>query len=585
MYRIYIIITTLACILFTGCDNWDDDFNVNKNIPTVLTDNPSTLMDAMITSAMGGGNMTWAAYNSIQPVVGYIGRTVSLSQGGRHRAWHDFDGNIWPHGYTAMKQIKNVRTAATTSEQYQYIAIADIWESYLMYTMTNLYGDIPYFAATKDTLVYTVDYDKQADIYASLLLKLKEANDLLEVNSEDVDAVSDYIYQGDITKWRKLSNTLRIRICMHMYNADPQTAGSILNEILGNPQKYPVFTSNSDNCYLHNDGSNNKRTSMFAREPSTWLENLMSSNVMIERLISLKDPRLPLYAYPPAKLHANESEGLMPTNPGPVKYIGHMYGLTTQDSDARAYNGGAEYASRIGPWFRHLDENGETTEETRKTPEILVTYAEMLFLLAEASQRGIITGNAREYYEKGIEAAFGQFGATFTSDGYKGAFADQGVNNLAEYLAQPQVNWDSGRDKLTLIAEQKWIGLFFMVLEPYFDHRRTMLPNLSCSNRAALYNDGSGTKFPSRADYPASEEFTNADGWEKARATGYDIPITGDNNRTLARMWVLNNSNSPDLQMPVYVEPLNSEGEYPGGANFKSWKDKNEQQLYWWLYE
>lgn len=585
MYKIYIIITAFACILFTGCDNWDDDFNENKNIPTVLTDNPATLMDAMITDAIGGGKITWAAYNSIQPVFGHIGRTVSLSQGGRHRAWHDFDGNVWPHGYNAMKQIKNVRTAARTSEQLQYIAIADIWESYIMYTMTNFYGDIPYFAATKDTLVYTVDYDKQADIYAAILEKLKDANDLIEANPSNVDAVSDYIYQGDITKWRKLSNTLRIRMCMHMYNADPESAKNILNEILNNPQKYPVFTSNSDNCYVHNDGSNNNRTSMFAREPSTWKENLMSSNVMIERLISLKDPRLPLYAYPPAKLHANENEGLLPTNPGTVKYIGHLYGITTQDSDSRIYNGGAEYASHVGPWFRHLDENGETTEETKRTPEILVTYAEMLFLLAEASQRGIIAGDAQQYYENAIKAAFDQFGASFTSSGYVGAFADQGVNDVAEYLAQQQVNWNSGRDKLTLIAEQKWIGLFFMVLEPYFDHRRTMLPKLSCSDRAALYSDGSGTKFPSRADYPASEEFTNAEGWAKARATGYDIPITGDNNRTLARMWILNNSNSPDLQMPTYKEPVNGEGEYPGGDNFKTWSASSSYQLYWWLYE
>ena len=585
MYRIYSFITILACLFFVGCDTWDDDFNENKNIPTVLTDNPATLMDAMFTEAIGGGKITWAAYNSIQPVVAYIGRTVSLSQGGRHRAWHDFDGNIWPHGYNAMKQIKNMRNAAIASDQQQYVAIADIWESYLMYTMTNLYGDIPYFAATKDTLVYTVDYDKQSDIYAAILAKLKNANALISSNSTNVEAVSDYVYQGNIMKWRKLSNTLRIRMCMHMYNADPETAKGLLNEILSNPQEYPIFTSNDDNCYVHNDGSNNNLTSMFGREPGTWKENLMSSNVMIERLISLRDPRLPLYAYPPAKLHANESEGLLPTNPGPVKYIGHLYGITTQDSDSRAYNGGAEYASHIGPWFRHLDENGETTEATKRTPEILVTYAELLFLLAEASQRGIISGDAQQYYEEGVKAAFGQFGASFTSNGYMGAFADQGVGGVAEYLAQPQANWNSGRDKLTLIAEQKWIALFFMVLEPYFDHRRTMLPKLSCSDKAALYSDGSGTKFPSRADYPASEEFTNTEGWAKARAEGFDIPITGDNNRTLARMWILNNSNSPDLQMPVFVEPVNNEGKYPGGANFKAWSDAHSHLLYWWKYE
>lgn len=584
MNKIYIITGLLICILFVGCDNWSDDYNENKNIPKVLSGDPSTLMDAMITGPIGGGRMEWVAYNSIQPVVGYIGRTASLSQGARHRAWHDFDGNVWPYCYQTMTQVKNVRKAATEAGKFQYVAIADIYESWIMYTMTNFYGDIPYFAAVQDTLVYTVDYDRQSDIYVAILEKLKSANELIAANPENVDGVSDYIYQGDMGKWRKLSNTLRVRMCMHMYNVDPESSRQILSEILNDPQKYPVFTSNEDNCYIHNDGSTDRRTSMFGREPNTWEALLMMSNVMIERLISLSDPRLPLYAYPAKKVHT-EDHYFLPTNPGIDKYIGHMYGLTTSDSDATIHNGGAEYSSKVGPWFRALDANGVITDKTKSTPFILVTYAEMLFFLSEASQRGIIAGDAKQYYESGVKAAFEQFGASFASADYYGAFADEGLNNESEYLQQQQVNWNGGRDKLTLIAEQKWIACFFMVLEPYFDHRRTMLPKLSCSERAGLYTDGSGTKFPSRADYPASEEFTNADGWSKARASGFDIPITGDNNRTLARMWIINNDNNPSLLMPVFVEPLNSEGEYPGGNNFKTWYTDHSTLLYWWKYE
>ncbi|MDR2042256.1 MAG: SusD/RagB family nutrient-binding outer membrane lipoprotein [Tannerella sp.] len=583
MYRICFIISICLSVLLAGCDTWSDDFNDNKNIPKVLSNDPSSFMGAVLNGPFRD-NSEWVALQSVQPVVGTIGRTRSLSQGGRHRAWHDFDGRVWPVCYPTLPNVKNVRNAAIASGQSQYIAVADIWESWIMFTLTTFYGDLPYFAAVEDTLVFTVDYDRQAEIYPAILEKLRNASEMIGANPVDIDANSDYLYAGDIRKWRKFANTLRVRMCMHMYNAAPEQAKSILNEMLADPQRFPVFESNDDNCAMHYDGSSEDRSSEFYRSSSTWSENCLVSNVLIERLISLKDPRLPLYAYPVKQVHT-EDNYIRPSNPGPVKYLGHIYGLTVSDADATAWNGGLEYGSAVGPWFRHLDADGNRTEETKKTPLFLVTYPELSFLLAEAAQRGIIAGDAKAYYETGVKAAFEQYGATFSGEGYAGAYADLGLSSEIEYLQQPQVNWDGGRDKLTLIAEQKWIALFNVPFENYFDHRRTMLPLLSCSNLAATYNDGSGTRFPARADYPASEEQSNADGWAKARATGFDIPITGDNNRTLAKMWLINNPASPDLQMPVFREPLRAQGEYPGDDNFNAWYQAHWKELYWWEYE
>jgi hypothetical protein len=583
MYKNYFIISIFLIIMLSGCDNWSEDFNDNKNIPQVLSTDPSSFMGAVLNGPFRD-QIEWVALQSVQPVTGIIGRARSLSQGARHRAWHDFDGNVWPVCYPTLPNVKNVRNAAINSGQLQYVAVADIWESWIMYNLTTFYGDIPYFAAVKDTLVFTVDYDKQSEIYPAILEKLKNAGDQIAANPIDIDANSDYLYAGNIRQWQKFANTLRVRMCMYMYNADPDLAKSILNEILNDPQKYPVFQSNDDNCAMHYDGSSEDRCSEFYRSPSTWSENCLTSNVLIERLITLKDPRLPLYAYPVRKVH-EEDNYIQPSNPGPVKYLGQLYGLTVSDGDASSWNGGVDYASTVGPWFRHLDANGDRTEETKKTPLFLVTYPELLFLQAEAAQRGIISGDAQTFYENGVKAAFGQYGAVFSGAGYAGAYGDQGLSSETAYLQQPQVNWEGARDKLTLIAEQKWIALFHVLFEGYYDHRRTMLPKLSCSELAGTYSDGSGTKFPSRADYPASEEQSNAEGWAKARATGFDIPITGDNNRTLAKMWLINNANSPSLQMPVFKEPLKANDEYPGGENFNAWRTAHEHELYWWKYD
>jgi hypothetical protein len=583
MRNTYILSAFIIGVTFTACDNWADGFNDNRNIPRVLSSDPSSFMGAALNGPFRD-NSEWVALQSVQPVTGTIGRTRSLSQGGRHRAWHDFDGRVWPVCYPTLPNIKNVRNAALASGQLQYAAVADIWESWIMFTLTAFYGDIPYFAAVRDTLVFTVDYDRQADICPAILEKLRNASEQIAAAPVDIDPNSDYLYAGDIRRWQKFANTLRVRIAMHMYNASPAASAAVLDEILSSPQRFPVFQSNDDNCAMHYDGSSDDRSSEFYRSPSTWSENCLVSNVMIERLVTLRDPRLPLYAYPVRKVHEDDAY-VLPTNPGAVKYLGHIYGLTVSDGDATAWNGGMDYASAVGPWFRHLDADGNRTEETKKTPLFLVTYPELAFLLAEAARRNIITADAQAWYETGVRAAFDQYGATFTAEGYAAAYADQGIASVEEYLRQQQASWDGGRDHLTLIAEQKWIALFNVPFENYFEHRRTMLPLLSCSNLAATYSDGSGTRFPARADYPASEEQSNADGWSRARATGFDIAVTGDNNRTLARMWLLNNAASPDLQMPVFTEPLRSQGQYPGDEHFREWYTAHRHELYWWEYE
>jgi hypothetical protein len=573
---------------FAGCDTWEEDINVDKSRP-VFDENmtPELFLTTCLNGIFHATGRGWhePSWNVLMPLVEYHGKSRSLSQANRHRSWHDLDGNIWGPAYQTIKPIKHLRRAGIGAEDPRYEAVADIWESYIMYTITLMYGDLPYFGAVGEDLVFLVEYDKQAEIFPAIFNKLKNASDLIGDITKPIDATSDWIYGGDIQKWKKFANVLRFKAAVHYHNANPEGAKQVMQEIVENPDKYPMFESLDDNCNFNYDGV--QRISPFYYNTVADEDNLLMSNVFIERMLSLRDPRIYVYAKPVQKVHTDPNINVLPSNKGVDKYIGHLYGITTSDGHAAIWNGGVEYSSRqTSDWFRPVDENFNPLEPAKTTPLFLSHYPELLFLKAEAAYKGWISGNPKELYEAAIQASLEMFDATFSDDRYSGAYAEDALDDFSAFISQQQVNWDGGRSKELLIAEQKWIACYQLMFEPYFDHRRTMLPQLRASHRADSYeSSGCGTRFPARADYPSSELQKNFDAVTKANNESFDIVVTGSENRTEAKMWLINNDNSPSLQMPIFQEPLIDNEEYPGMANFKTWYDTHWTSMFWWENE
>ncbi len=599
---------SIILLMITGCDNWDNDINVDPNYTTEGGESDETydydpsefMLDAEYYVVHGWDYIHW---NVGSAVCEYHGKTKSLSQGNRHQAWHAFDdsndGGPWDLGYEAVRYILSLREAAEDTNNDEYQAIATIWECYDFFNLTLLYGDIPYSESIIDDAPTTPVYDDQETLYHTLLRKLKSASESIDPSSS-VDAETDLIFSGDMSKWQKFANTLLIRYAMYMTIADLDSAEIYLDEILDDPSTYPVMESNDDNAAFHYDGS--EYYSRYYALSSAKVQEAPFSNVFIQRLVTLNDPRLPVYARPVNKTHTDSTLNVLPSNAGDEKYAGHIYGLTIDNAYSAYWNGGYNYASTLGEYFRTEDSEGNSTTDCATVPIQIATYSEMLFFLAEATEEGwISTGTtAKEYYEQAIEASFDQYDITddfFSDNDYIGAYSTEGVSSIDDYLAQPSVDYDGGRDHLTLIAEQKWISSFLMMFDPYFDHRRTMKPALRASSGAedGYSTTGSGRKFPSRAAYPTSEASTNADNYDYARANGFDIAITGQANRNEALMWLMQSGSSDQqdyLIMTEFQEPEVTD-EYPAvetnstytGENFKSWYDENWDSMFWWTNE
>jgi hypothetical protein len=184
------------------------------------------------------------------------------------------------------------------------------------------------------------------------------------------------------------------------------------------------------------------------------------SATMVDTMVSLADPRLPLYAEPAA------TDG---------EYRGHHNGMATIPVGTSL-----DDFSRIGDFWRF---------DGAATPTMIMSYAEVLFLQAEAAWRGWIAGAPATLYSEAIRANMTQYDPVGPSD-----------TEIDDYLAQPVVAYNGTLEQILL---QKWIALWMNGPEAWSDNRRTDLPALVPGPDLIL------SRIPVRLMYPDTEQSLN----------------------------------------------------------------------------
>ncbi|MBD2756361.1 SusD/RagB family nutrient-binding outer membrane lipoprotein [Spirosoma validum] len=481
MKRIVLCILTLLTV--GSCTKEFDKMNVDPNNPTALS--PQYLLPYAIEKVVDrswGGRTRFERLNLDGAMLWmqYLTRNIYSNEGDNYGLSVAFYNNNWTSLFNdGLVNFQRIVTLSGAGGQYQntnYEGIAMVMRTWTFSLLTDLYGPIPYTEALKGTADqpnYTPSYDSMDKIYAGMLADLKTANEKLVVGGAAVSG--DILYNGDILKWKKFANSLRLRLANRQAAKKLAESKAIMAEILGDPTKYPVFTSNADNATLKTTevlSSNNEFFLVMVNDSRTdW--NV--SKTLTDKLNALGDERLKVYAQP------NKAG----------KYEGHANGLP--DAIATTY---LATSSNIGTYFIQ-----------KTSPEVIMTFAELNLILAEAAQDGDITGSAQSYFEKGITASFDQYGLKVTDTYLKTVGAVSKAN----------------------IMEQKWIALFGQGLEAWTEYRRTGLPVLPAKDpRAVFENDG---VLPTRLPFPTSESSLNEANYTKG------IALVGGKNDTKAKLW------------------------------------------------
>ena len=356
--------------------------------------------------------------------------------------------------YTAANNLDAIEKSSTDPKDVYYLATAKIMKAYIFQNLVDLWGDVPYSEAFK-----TADgnlkpkYDKQQDIYEDLVVQLDAAMNLIVTAPVLVNAIpasSDIMYAGDMSKWAKFANTVKLRILVHQssiagradYISDKIATTASIGYLgagdgaLVNPGYSASWTSATDNKenpfygYFYNAS---------ATSNSDGITYYFAGKNAVDFMKSTNDPRLEKFFNP---FSGTSFDG---------NYFGQLPAdLTPQNK-----------TSKLG----YVEGDPYTMIGTPSKSAPILTDFESLFIQAEAAQRGFITGDAAALYNAAVASSFVYMGSSASA--------------AAAYVAQPnpKINFANGSDKLGIILTQKWISLNGIApAEIWTDYRRSGYP-------------------------------------------------------------------------------------------------------------
>jgi len=461
----------LIVVLQTGCKKFSE-FQTDPNKSTVAT--PDLLLNSIEQTAFQSSDVA-VAFASRQLV---YTDAVSLQQ---YYGWTRGSYNT----YSNLRQVIKMEQAANSQNKPEYIPVAKFYKAWYFLQLTQMFGDIPYTDALKgEENINKPTYDKQENIYLSILNDLKLANSLITTTTPNI--AGDIVYNGNMQQWKKAINSLSLRVLVSLSLKENYAKIEIKKrfaEIATAASTYPLMGSNADNAQLKfYDLLNNRYPYFNSNDMQTayYMEE-----TFVDLLKTLKDTRLFAFADKAPKFSNLPATDFS-------AYGGAKGSAPVNENNARSVAG---ELSKVNPRYYNNPIN---------EPSIALGYAEVQFILAEGVLRGWITGDAKDYYEKGIQASMLFYGIDQTA--------------ITNYLAQPTVQLGAGTTGIANVITQKYIASFLNSgWQPFYEQRRTGFPTFDVSGAGVLNNK----KIPKRWMYPEPELRLNQENVTAAIASQY----------------------------------------------------------------
>lgn len=452
------VISLAALVLILGsCTKDFDEMNVNPNAATVVPATHVFLQAVMSTTYTLFGERLDVYYAG-----SYAGHTAAIGLGDyEYRV--DINNSMWRSMYIGMTYFVDAMKLAESEGNDNLYAAALTLKAYAAQQTTDMWGDIPYSEAfmLKDGIIYP-KYDKQKDVYYKILDELKEASQMFSSDGGDL-GVGDWIFKGDVNKWIKFCNSIRLRAAIRISIVDEAKAREVIGELAGKP----MLSGNEENAYFWYPGVTPDQEIWFERmgaADGNKTDQYRTNHEMVSRLKANNDPRLTVYVDP-------NRNG---------QYNGYRF-----------YNGQTRDTLNNGNNVSHI---GDRFGNDPKGFSPWMNCAEVYFNLAEVYERGLASGDAKAAYETGIRKSMEENGI--------------GNDAITAFLAEPGVAWGVGPvSNLEKIRTQKWIALFKQSVEAWSEARRTDVPLMTGVSED--YASLGHTRPPFRMAYADEEKSLN----------------------------------------------------------------------------
>jgi hypothetical protein len=519
----------LLVLFIMGCTKNFDEINSNPNqpaevtTPTLLTAACKGLCDDIYDEWWGGRqSMLYAQY--------WVQRNYPSED--RYAIRQNVNNQYWRLIYHDVKNLVQViklntdadtkAAAAIYGDNNNQIAVATIMKVWAMQICADTWGDIPYSEAFKGddpvNPIPTPKYDKLQDIYASFAKELKDAVDMINLDATGFTS-GDVVFGGDMAKWKKFGNSLRLRVAMRISNTDNYAAANAI----ANEEGVEFMTSNGDNAAFEYVGGGSTNSPLYdawwtsARNDFTvakpfinilkGVDDTLQNPIKVNPFHGLVDPRLQIYSRP---RHAGTYKGL---------YYGIPYGMA--EGPTQKY-WSAGYAPN---WY------GPAAYDISRAPVILnpkfspvyMEYAEVEFMLSELNnwdQTHYINGvSASINYWKDLSIKFEGRDALWVHD----------MDSLRDAFvaALPAANREN-------VLTQKYLAFYNQAYQAWAEYRRTGEPQMLIKPGQITNLDADGnpilftplveiTTIPWRMTYPQQEFTVNG-----TNATAAAAAIGGD---------------------------------------------------------
>jgi hypothetical protein len=484
----------MCSILFTSCTKNFEEINTDpNNTPYAL---PQQLLAPALVGIMSYNQIRNRTFNNelMQVTVDVSDAEGKVFRYDYRSTWSDYLYNGW---YAELTNLKDIYKGASNELTYNksYIGISLISQVWVYSMLTDAYGDVPFSESNqaKDGGIIEPKFDRQKDIYMGLFKMLEEANTLLAANTA-ITGSSDPVYYGDIAKWRKFGNSLYLRLLLRISGKAEVTDTCIakIKEIVETKAStYPIISSNDESAILRWTGAGPYVSPLMTVREQDFRSPGIAS-FFIDHLVTWNDPRIDIPTY------GTSSINRWCIAPSSGAYVGVPSG----------------YAPGENPVKRSYFYSTTSARTLMNDPltGMILNYAEVNFILAEAAAKGWIARSAETYYNNGAQNSITQWLPNWPGP-------------ITDFLAAADIQWLEGEtleEKMEKIHLQKYYALFLTDLQQWFEYRRTGHPVLP--KGGGLRNNG---VMPARMTYPVYVQSTNPTSYKAAvAAQGPDVIST-----------------------------------------------------------
>lgn len=504
-------IGVITAVLFVASSCKDGFEEINKPWDKDVSASVSQVYNGLV-STMVMGWQERVTYNSwVYPVTQQGMITASSGYVMANAA-----SELWNNYYYALGNYRlleqKIEESADKAKLTNVRAMARTLMAYKTLKVTEFFGDIPYSdagkAATDGSAAYRAKYDTQQQVYTAALADLKWAVDNFSTSSDQISiGAYETFFKGDIAKWTKFANSLRLKYAIRISSKDQATAATAITEALAKPlladgENYGIDPGQIANLVLAGRPWSN--TGVFHRMSSTVWSWLSSTNAKDGS--GIFDPRAKVFF---------EANGKNEWNPYPVNP-----GASTPIEAGGVYT----------PEMVYSPFNKALSQDETYMPELMVTAAEIHFIKAEVYTRGIgATKNlttAKDEYEKGIKASVNYWVQLLISSPYipywpaSKPTALPTTAQINALLAAPKVAFNTASEDTALrqIYAQMWLDYYSQPWDAWTLKRRT-------GGKTPTETTTATWETIHRFTYPDSESSYNAANW-RAATGGSDLITT-----------------------------------------------------------